>query len=223
MRNNTPPKKKMIGTSASDLAAQARANAAKVAANSAKVAANSAKVKANATKVKANAASVKMATAKVTPKEMDSIPMKNDAINKFSAKKTDKVVGTPTSGTRGKSYLIDSDKSYDEYGTIAQRDSAIATKYFWNNPESYSKGDFNKRFPGESSTKGSPTKQGLANNPVGYSRMSKAQRDALPDYVAPKNTGAGALRRTSEVKGATGTGGCQKGYRLDFKGNCVKN
>jgi len=213
MRNNTPPKKKMIGTSASDLAAQARSRA------------NSAKVKANATKVKANATKVKMATTKVTPKvaEMDSIPMKNDAINKFSAKKTDKVVGTPTSGTRGKSYLIDSDKNYEEYGTRAQRDSSIATKWLWNNPESYSKGDFSKRFPGESSTKGSPTRQSAANNPLAYSRMSKAQRDALPDYVAPKNTGGGALRRTPEVKGATGNGGCQPGYRLDFKGNCVKN
>ena len=194
-------------------------NANKVKVNANKVGINAAKVRANSAKVAANAASVKAnaTKAKVTPKVTATKPLANNKV------KMGTVVGTPTTGTRGKSYLVTTNKGYDQWGTAAQADSATASIYKWNNPERYTKGDLNKRFPGETSQRGRPTKQGLANNPVGYSRMSQAQKDALPDYVPPKNTGAGPLRRASEVKGATGTGGCSPGYRLDFNGNCVKN
>jgi len=50
----------------------------------------------------------------------------------------------------------------------------------------------------------------------------RKKREELPDYVPTKNTGGGKYLRSPEVRGATGTGGCLKGYSLDKNGNCVR-
>ena len=180
-------------------------NAAKVRANAAKVAANAAKVKANA-----NAAVVAPArntkTTVVTPKakaltseQMNSIPFKNNAIAKFQ-------------GTPGKSYIIHApdNRRSPGYGTEAQADSSYAENFKINSISRNAEGELS----------GKPTKQGYQTRPSGFSNMTKAQIAALPDYVPPKNTGAGPLKRVSDVSHSTGYGKCEPGYVLK-NGRCV--
>ena len=139
-------------------------------------------------------------TTVVTPKakaltsaQMDSIPFKNNAIAKFQ-------------GTPGKSYVITApdNKRSPGYGTEAQADSAYAEKFKWNTPFRDAEGELHGR----------PTKQGS------HHGLTKAQIAALPDYVPPKNTGAGPLKRVSDVSKSTGYGTCEPGYVLR-NGRCV--
>jgi hypothetical protein len=191
-------------------------NANKVKVNANKVGINAAKVRANSAKVAANAASVKAnaAKAKVTPKA---------AATKAVAPKvkTATAVATPKyNTTRGKSFLIETNKKYDEYGTRAQADSAIRANRYTNPAmETFSpSGVRSQTSLITKQTKNLPD-SGL-NTKTG--KMYKIDRSTLPDYKAPGNTGAGALRRTPEVKNATGWGDCGPGYRVDSQGNCVK-
>ena len=195
----------MIGTSASDLAAQARSAAAR--ANSAKVAANAAKVAANAKKVKANA------TAKATPKVTPKVTATKAVVNN----KVKMATFVPTAkSTKGKSYLI-STKQGDMFGTVAQADSAVRAKNLYNEfSRSGRAADRNiPKNPNASTTRGFLTKES--------EKLRGNYSSTLPSYVPPKNTGAGPLLKRSEVPGATGKGGCRPGYRLDAGGNCVKN
>jgi len=180
-------------------------NAAKVAANAAKVAANTAKVKANA-KAAAVAAPAKITKTtvvtpkKLTPAQMDSIPFKNNAVSKFQ-------------GTLGSSYVItapDNQRS-PGFGTIQQADSAYAQKFKWNNPYRNAEGELS----------GKATKQGYLTRPSEFQNYTKAQIAALPDWVPPKSTGAGPLKRTSDVSKSTGYGKCEPGYVL-INGRCVR-
>ena len=220
MRNNTPPKKKMIGTSASDLAAQARSAAAR--ANAAKVAANAAKVAANAKKVKANAASVK-ATPKVTPKVTAKVTATKPLVN--NKVKTATAVPTPRAkATSGKTYLIENDRGIRQYGTAAQADSATLSRSLWNPT---GKEPFN---PQDRVIGGKRTKQGhdrdmayYANNPGMQKVLNnrKTKYEDLPNFVAPKNTGGGKLLSNPEFRGVTGRGGCLPGWSMDRNGRCV--
>ena len=212
MRNNTPPKKKMIGTSAKGLVAQSRAEAAR--ANAAKVAANAAKVAANAKKVKANAASVKAnatakATPKVTPKVTTTKPLVNNKV------KTATAVATPNYTTSGKSYVVWGGKKgrTEMYGTQAQQDSTYAADNLWNDISRKNKGV---------NVSGTPTRQGYLKDPSKFKAFTAKQIAELPEYKAPGNTGAGALLKKSSVAKAAGYGGCQAGFRVDSQGNCVR-
>ncbi len=186
-----------------------KVNTNKVDINAAKVRANAEKVAANAAKVKANAKATVVAPAKITkpaastPKltsaQMDGIPFKNNAIAKFQ-------------GTPGSSYVItapDNQRS-PGFGTEAQADSAYAEKYKWNDTYRNAEGEL----------RGRPTKQGYQIGPSGFGKMTKAQIAALPDWVPPKSTGAGPLKRTSDVSKSTGYGKCEPGYVLR-NGRCV--
>jgi hypothetical protein len=132
---------------------------------------------------------------------------------KVTTKKT--TVVTPKAkfqGTPGKSYIIagpDNQRTV-RYGTEAQADSSYAAKYKWNNTRRDASGQL----------WGKPTKQGYQARPSAFSNMTKAQIAALPDYVAPKNTGAGPLKRSSDVSKSTGYGKCEPGYVLR-NGRCV--
>lgn len=145
-------------------------------------------------------------TTVVTPKvkaltlqEMNSIPFKNNAITKFQ-------------GTPGKSYIITAPEGRRSpgYGTIEQADSAYAEKFKWNNPYRNAEGELF----------GKATKQGYQTRPSEFSNYTKAQIAALPDYVAPKNTNKGPLKRVSDVPRSTGQGTCEPGYVLR-NGRCV--
>ena len=135
----------------------------------------------------------------VAPSQMDSIPFKNNAIAKFQ-------------GTPGKSYVITApdNKRSPGYGTIEQADSAYSEKFKWNTPYRNAEGELF----------GKPTKQGYQTRPGDFSNYTKAQIAALPDYVPPKNTNKGPLKRVSDVSHSTGMGTCEPGYVLR-NGRCV--
>ena len=189
-----------------------KVNANKVGINAAKVRANAAKVAANTAKVKANAKASVVAPARITkttvvtpkakavaPAQMNSIPFKNNAIAKFQ-------------GVPGKSYVITApeNKRSPGYGTIEQQDSSYAEKFKWNTPYRDASGELF----------GKATKQGYQTRPSEFSNYTKAQIAALPDYVPPKNTGAGQLKRVPDVSKSTGFGKCEPGYVLR-NGRCV--
>ena len=190
-------------------------NANKVKVNANKVGINAAKVRANSAKVAANAASVKAnaAKAKVTPKVTATKPLANNKVKMATA------VRTPNT-TRGKSFLIESNKKYDEYGTRAQADSAVRANRY-NNPAMETFSPTGVRSQTSLLTKQSKNLPDSIWN-TNTKKYQKLDRSTLPDYKAPGNTGAGALRRTPEVKNATGWGNCGPGYRVDSQGNCVK-
>jgi hypothetical protein len=182
-------------------------NAAKVRANAAKVAANAAKVKANAeaaavvTPAKiTNTKTTVVTPKKLTPAQMDGIPFKNNAIAKFQ-------------GTPGKSYVITApgNQRSPGFGTLEQQDSSYAEKFKWNDPYRNAEGELS----------GKATKQGYLTRPSEFSNMTKAQIAALPDYVPPKSTGAGPLKKVSDVSKSTGYGKCEPGYVLR-NGRCVR-
>jgi hypothetical protein len=209
MRNNKPPKKTMIGTSASDIAAQARAKAAELERRAKAMGwktvaeyKNSgwAQNKSAFTKKPAPVKSteVKVTTPKkLTTEQMSGIPFKNSTINKFQ-------------GTMGKSYVV-GNKS-DLYGTQAQQDSTYAANFLLNDITRTSKS-------GIGNMSGTSTKQSYAKS--GRKDLTPKQIAALPDYKAPGNTGAGAFQKRSDVKNSDAYGKCNPGYVLR-NGVCVK-
>lgn len=201
-------------------------NANKVKVNANKVGINAAKVRANSAKVAANAASVKAnaAKAKVTPKVSATKPLADNKVKTATAVRTPKAIET-----RGKSFLIENDRGLRQYGTNLQRDSSLRAQRLWN------EGGNSKVYPGANrEISGIRTKQGYdrefakyKNDPkmlnyLATTTRGKVKYEDLPNYVATKNTGAGKYLREPEVKNATGTGGCKKGYSLDRNGNCVR-
>lgn len=182
-KKTTPTKKTMIGTSASDIAAQARSKAAELERRAKAMGwktvseyKNSgwAQNKAAFTKKPAPVKSteVKVTTPKkLTAEQMSDIPFKNDAINKYSDK-VYPIYQTPTAKNRRENTLnfaadaANNRKPFKEqeiwYGTKAQRDSSMASVY----------------------------KRNIKN-------ISGTNLLVYPDknnpYVAPGNTGAGPL------------------------------
>ena len=153
-------------------------NAAKVRANAAKVAANTAKVKANA-KAAAVAAPAKITkTTVVTPKKLTPVKAKTNT--------------TPVRNTTAKDYEIYNKANLDrrgnlysgtgQYGTKAQQDSSIAaiSKYNIKSPGVFTVTK-SSSFPGNE-------------------RLAKAAKTSKYDYVAPKDTKSGPLRKRPQTK-----------------------
>jgi len=151
--------------------------------------------------------------AKVTPKVTATKPLANNKV------KTATAVSTPNY-TRGKSFLIENDKKYAEYGTKEQADSAVYARR-QTNPTIQTFSPLGVRSKTSLITKQSKNLADSSYNPK-TGKMRVIDKSKLPDYVAPKNTGAGKLLRYPEVKNATGWGNCEPGYKVDSKGNCVK-
>ena len=188
-KKTTPTKKTMIGTSASDIAAQARAKAAELERRAKAMGwktvseyKNSgwAQNKSAFTKKPAPVKSteVKVTTPKkLTAKQMSDIPFNNSTINKYSDK-VYPIYQTPTAKNRRENTLnfaadaANNRKPFKEqeimYGTKAQRDSSMASVY----------------------------KRNIKN-------VSGTNLLVYPDknnpYVAPGNTGAGPLVRRKFV------------------------
>jgi len=212
----TPPKKTMIGTSASDIAAQARAREAELQRRAKAMgwktvseyknsgwAQNKSAFKANESKVKTSKLNEsKVQTPTLTDEQKSGIPFKNSTIDKWQ-------------GTMGKSYVVGNKSGVDLYGTKEQQDST----YSANNLVNFTRTNAAQSRGAIGSMSGVTTKQSYAKS--GRKDLTAEQIAALPDFIPPANTGAGAFLKRSEVKNATGFGKCESGYVLR-NGVCVK-
>ena len=197
-KKTTPTKKTMIGTSASDRAAQARAKAVELERRAKAMGwktvseyKNSgwAQNKAAFTKKPAPVKSteVKVTTPKLTAEQMDKINFKNDAINKYS----DKVYPI----WQG----LERNEIYDSKGNTRQPVRTAINKKEAQKPWLYQSTMYGTKEQRDSS-RAVVTGTNLVKTPAGVLFKIPTKKDPL---VKPGNTGKGALvRRTSAENNA---------------------